>query len=362
MRILNYILGAGIVENMKLSDEARLKVLNGSIFVAAFNILIYDIMFYFFARDLAFEMSWVRNLCALIIVSAWFLNKKGTTKYSIHILLIFSMISVFYVTYFYLGPDYGFQKFFITFSVFPFVYFSRDKTAQRFIYAISNLLVYFYLEVASYGHVFTPDFRYYNASIASFFNHSNIVIGFIAVVLALYMYEYIIGRDESALKSALEKASYHAEYDFLTDTLNRRVLSEYMRSNFTNKLSVIMWDVDDFKLINDVYGHAVGDDVLVAICQIVKEELPTRAKFSRWGGEEFLILLEDHHYDHVVSLAERIRIKVSQADILKTNKVTISIGVTSKRHDDSFKTLLGRVDELMYLAKANGKNIVRESI
>jgi len=271
------------------------------------------------------------------------------------------MISVFYVTYFYLGPDYGFQIYFTIFSVFPFVYFSSEQTLLRLFYAFLNLSCYFFLEIGRYNYVFAQDYKYYNSSIASMYKHMNIIIGFTAIVLVMYMYEYIIIKDEKALKIALENARYHAEYDYLTDTLNRRILSEYIREHMTEELSVIMWDVDDFKKINDVYGHAVGDQVLISLCNLVKKEITRECKFSRWGGEEFLILVEDISYNRVLDIAEKIRREISESQIIEGHKVTISIGVTKKRRDDSFKTLLSRVDDLMYQAEKNGKNIVIES-
>ncbi len=367
MSILMSWLNAGANDDMRLSEWSRLRVINGSIFIAAFNILAYNLTFFFFAPEIAVEMSLFRTLCGLTILSAWLLNKKQLYKLCIHVLLISSMLSVFHVTYFYLGPEYGYQKLFIIFSVIPFIYFTKNNQVERLLYSITNLSLYFYFENASFNYIFTTDFRYYNSTIAEVFNNLNIVIGFVTIVIVMFIYDYIIGRDEEALIVALESAKYHAEYDYLTDTMNRRSMSGLLKDRLADEsllekpLSIIMWDVDDFKRVNDEEGHAQGDIVLRALSSYINENFGEVAHLSRWGGEEFVVLLDDCTFDETVAIAEDIRLGIESLRFVNDRSVTISLGVTSRKPEDTFSSLLLRVDHLMYQAKHKGKNQVVSS-
>lgn len=353
-------LNAGVQDDMLLSVKARIKITNGSIFVAALNIIIYNLLFLLFAKPITFEMSWFRYICAIIILSTWWLNKRNHVIVGAHLLLAFSMLSVFHVAYYYLGPDYGYQKYFLIFALMPFLYFPKEFFVSRVLYATANLFLYFLLEQGHYDYFFKTNLTYHHESIATVFNLVNITIGFVTVISAMSIYEYIIRRDEEALMAALKSARYHAEYDYLTGAMNRRSMSEVLRNRLNDSaldhipISIIMWDIDNFKAINDVHGHSIGDKVLETICNRIIKDYDD-LQLARWGGEEFIILLDNCSLEHAVEKAESIRLLIESLDILD-DKVTISLGVTTRRMDDSFSKMLLRVDALMYQAKNDGKN------
>ncbi|EFO80644.1 diguanylate cyclase [Oscillochloris trichoides DG-6] len=123
-------------------------------------------------------------------------------------------------------------------------------------------------------------------------------------------------------------------------------------------LSVSIWDIDHFKLINDNYGHDVGDQVLRAIATRLVEELRLSDMLVRWGGEEFLLILPNTTLSSALLVIERLRQVLSKQPIINNLSVTASFGVSCYHHSDTLEQLLQRADAAMYLAKAQGRNRV----
>lgn len=153
--------------------------------------------------------------------------------------------------------------------------------------------------------------------------------------------------------------------DYLTKLNNRKsyienidkLTSQYKR--YKTAFSVIMYDIDNFKQINDTYGHNIGDDVLVQISQLIKSHIRDTDYIFRIGGEEFIILLTETPIDKAKLVSEKIRYSVeNDLKTIKDKKITISIGVTEVKDGDTEDSIFKRVDKLLYKSKNNGKNIV----
>jgi diguanylate cyclase (GGDEF)-like protein len=168
-----------------------------------------------------------------------------------------------------------------------------------------------------------------------------------------------------------ERTAQLACTDGLTGLYNHRQFKknfadEVARANRYNKtLSIILFDVDDFKKFNDTYGHPNGDIVLQEMATMLRELLRDCDTIYRYGGEEFVALLPETALPEAIKVAERIRIFVETESpryltgITKTHGVTVSVGVASLPADGSDTAmLLKSVDDLMYLAKGDGKNKV----
>lgn len=168
-----------------------------------------------------------------------------------------------------------------------------------------------------------------------------------------------------------EKTAQLACTDGLTGLYNHRQFKknfsdEVARSNRYNKtLSIILFDVDDFKKFNDTYGHPNGDIVLQEMATMLRELLRDCDTIYRYGGEEFVALLPETPLSEAIKVAERIRIFVETESprfltgITKTHGVTVSVGVAAQPDDGTdAKVLLKSVDDLMYKAKTKGKNKV----
>ncbi|MDR5875397.1 sensor domain-containing diguanylate cyclase [Vreelandella gomseomensis] len=122
--------------------------------------------------------------------------------------------------------------------------------------------------------------------------------------------------------------------------------------------AVSMFDIDDFKGINDTYGHAVGDDILREVANLATQLLRSNDYLGRWGGEEFIVILADTAQDEGAFIAQRLCRYIEQHPFSIPETVTISAGLTTVQPGEPSHSLLERVDKGMYLAKAAGKNQV----
>jgi diguanylate cyclase (GGDEF)-like protein len=164
----------------------------------------------------------------------------------------------------------------------------------------------------------------------------------------------------------LAKMRHLAEIDSLTGVSNRRTFlkltEEYFDLNEKDSphVSLLVIDIDDFKTINDTYGHPTGDKVLVEIANTIKLALRKGDYVARLGGEEFVVLLKDTDQEAAAVTAERIRKNVEKLETYNPSnnvRCTVSIGgATSSSHILSFEELYHRADEAMYKAKSTGKN------
>ncbi|NPA14180.1 MAG: GGDEF domain-containing protein [Aquificae bacterium] len=163
-------------------------------------------------------------------------------------------------------------------------------------------------------------------------------------------------------KEVIGHLEFKAHFDPLTHVFNRGTFLEFYKALSRNKsffpLSLIMFDLDHFKEINDKYGHNVGDKVLKSVAQVVKKNLRSTDIFARWGGEEFIILLPDTDLAEAVAIAEQLRKEISKIKIpeLGDRKITASFGVTPVWPNEPLKQAVSRADEALYESKRRGRN------
>ncbi|MGC8754013.1 MAG: diguanylate cyclase [Thermosulfidibacteraceae bacterium] len=174
----------------------------------------------------------------------------------------------------------------------------------------------------------------------------------------------MIVRDVSEKKKKEETLKEQALFDSLTGAYNKKVFYDYLGLMMENArrygepLSVVVFDIDNFKRINDTYGHIFGDRVLVEIAKIVRNNIRRSDIFGRIGGEEFAIILPKTNVEEAVILAERIREAVSDHLFVHAVKITVSIGIAGMKREDTPETLIARADSALYEAKRAGKNKV----
>ncbi|UWG96666.1 GGDEF domain-containing protein [Dehalobacter sp. DCM] len=149
--------------------------------------------------------------------------------------------------------------------------------------------------------------------------------------------------------------------DTLTKASNRAACDSILNEMCAGHVpfSLILFDIDDFKRINDTYGHMVGDDVIVKMVDTVKAAVRQEDIVARWGGEEFIVILPKTTLRIAKDIANRLRELIEEIEHDKvTGKVTASFGVTEFGEGDEKRKLISRVDQLLYLAKEYGKNRV----
>ncbi len=190
-------------------------------------------------------------------------------------------------------------------------------------------------------------------------------------------HDTIISTIISSISIALEKnlnirqLENAAAIDPLTNCYNRRALSGFIGSDIAfaqrhhTELSVIMVDLDDFKEINDVYGHLAGDEVLRSVSSVLLESVRKSDYLARYGGEEFLLVLPDTSLYNAVQLAHKLRKKISELTVRvdgKAIRTTASFGVAGLENKADHTSLFQEADERLYKAKSVGKNNVIPSM
>lgn len=153
--------------------------------------------------------------------------------------------------------------------------------------------------------------------------------------------------------------------DFLTAIYNRHkseteLERELARSNrYQSALSIALFDIDDFKQINDNHGHQIGDLALQKIAALVKQHIRETDILGRWGGDEFIIIIPGTGLEDALTSLEKIRQLIAQTTLIESVKLTCSFGVTEYIQDDSISSIYKRMDAALYRAKHAGRNSVR---
>jgi len=177
----------------------------------------------------------------------------------------------------------------------------------------------------------------------------------------------LLSRKINQLEKELESAKQDSKEDFLTKLYNKRALDEFMEikeaefKRYGRNFSVVMFDLDHFKNVNDNFGHEAGDAVLTAFAKILKKECRTVDIVGRFGGEEFLAILSETDTAGGAIFAQKVRKHVQKSRFMYKGeriKVTVSSGVSEREKHVSLKAALNSADEYLYQAKNNGRNQV----
>lgn len=165
------------------------------------------------------------------------------------------------------------------------------------------------------------------------------------------------------LKQYSESLEYTASHDALTGLFNKSTITDIIRKQLEiSDFVLIIFDIDHFKTVNDSYGHQTGDKVLSGVAQLANACLDERGYLGRFGGEEFMIVLDETSDAESMEIAHDLRNQMEQAVLAHDGEtaisVTISLGVTSVKINESFDEIYDRVDKLLYAAKNNGRNAV----
>ena len=156
--------------------------------------------------------------------------------------------------------------------------------------------------------------------------------------------------------------SKSATIDFLTGVKSRRALSQKLKESIELKkrkdesICAILLDLDHFKNTNDEYGHAMGDTLLLRVCNLIRTKIRLTDRLYRYGGEEFVVILRGSTIDEALASAEKLRIAVLQDETLENYGVTISLGVGELNSGESAGQWLQRVDMALYKSKDTGRN------
>lgn len=188
---------------------------------------------------------------------------------------------------------------------------------------------------------------------------------FAVTLFMLILLTDVIIRELTKMEDKLKELSIR---DPLTNAHNRRYMNHIMQITIEETrrdfgpASLIILDIDYFKKINDKYGHVVGDDVLVKLVELLHKRQRKLDYVFRSGGEEFVLILRNTGLQQALSFAESLRKYVEAAKLLKNETITVSLGVTEYQENETDVEWLHRADELLYDAKAAGRNCVQPAV
>jgi polar amino acid transport system substrate-binding protein len=193
-------------------------------------------------------------------------------------------------------------------------------------------------------------------------NLLKIISIFSAVIVILVAFIYFLLQElkkRKKLEAELTKLTY---YDALTNIYNRYKINKLLSKNISytkrhqTPLSIIFFDIDFFKLVNDNYGHEMGDKILKEVAELISNNLRKYDLLGRWGGEEFIIILPNTDIKNALKVAQKLKKEVENFNFSHNETLTCSFGVTQFQTDDDIKSLLKRADTFLYKAKKNGRN------
>lgn len=263
----------------------------------------------------------------------------------------------------FIGWGSGFHYYLIVLT--PFIFFWpywKIKTklgASSFLF-ILYLFLFFYAKNSTPVHIMEA----WKLEFTTIFTALSAFIIFAAV--ALY-YQNSVNRVEASLLEANRRLESLAKTDPLTALHNRRMIEEKIGEEKDQPsvqgrvFSIIMADIDHFKVLNDTYGHQIGDIVLVSLSKILKHATRTGDVVARWGGEEFLILLPDTGAKEACEVAERMRVAVAQTPIFIDDadiRITMTFGVAECSFESGINECIKMADKALYRGKKAGRNAV----
>ena len=185
-------------------------------------------------------------------------------------------------------------------------------------------------------------------------------ISYVQVALLIRIYVLVV----TQRKRSEEEIHILATTDSLTGIANRREFARILASEmdrakrYVTPLSLVMFDLDYFKRVNDTFGHDTGDYVLQAVTKIVKNNIRAVDLVARWGGEEFMLLMPQTDMRGAEIAANKLRLAIAQYHFDKVGNLTVSFGVVVFEPQDDLNSLLKRVDDALYSAKEKGRNRV----
>lgn len=207
-------------------------------------------------------------------------------------------------------------------------------------------------------------FRYFDVRVTRIISSRGSTEGYLTVL------REITGRKQAevALEAKSREMEQQAITDELTNLYNRRYINRLLEHELNCSqrdappLSLALLDIDDFKQLNDSFGHHFGDDVLRFVANVLRTNLRANDVAARIGGDEFLVIMPQTDLNSIFRVIERVRIKINEQSFatIQTH-ISVSAGLTAWSHGESPKTLLKRADQLLYRAKNQGRNCIVKS-
>lgn len=322
-------------------------------------IFLYAVLFAIFS---VWQMVVVCGVCAALWIGILLINRRGLIQAAFFIGVINSTLFALLTTWL-LGWSSGF--FFLALLIIPIIFHNsywNQIIKCTLAFAILSVIVGLFIlswQQASYW-VLDNSFLKILAII-------NLIVTVVVLAITGHYFETSAADAEKALIQTNKKLAGLATTDPVTNLVNRRIIlsrieQEKNRMERGSKpFTLIMVDVDNFKQVNDEYGHSGGDYVLVNLAEAISLALRKQDEVARWGGDEFLIMLPETDVEGGVIVAEKIRIKILETPFIYRDlniPVTITLGVGACEPGSGIGSCIRKADQALYVGKQAGKNRV----
>jgi len=368
MKAFDRLVNAGCDAAQARPINRVIRLSNISALTGAASYLFYAV--YYSLTDFTFFLPALVVLWLTIpfVLSSIYLNLRGNHDMAGFVMNITISAPVYFNLWFFFGDSIGNHYFFILFSLLPIITISSRRRMLQILLSALNLLFFIHI----YRHIPIVDLTSVlsTASIA-FLSRMSVFFSLSAVIIVVLIYQKILFKSETALESqaaslkeTLETGHRTADLDGLTGLYNRRFLErqfqiEILRAEREGTpFSVILFDLDRFKSVNDSFGHAVGDEVLLMAANQMRISIRSRDLPGRWGGDEFMIGLPGTNLHEGMTVAEKIRTTLELHPHEQAGPATGSFGVAEWVSGETVDKVVKKADLAMYRAKEQGRSKV----
>ena len=298
---------------------------------------------------------WVNTPNLLLMLSCLLLPFLYPNNFDKIVKIVLYSVAFVYlpISYYINGGHEGIGILYFLMVVIYFNFFYEGKKLAKVIGSVLTL----YVVVIIMGYIY-PELITYHINDTS--RIIDMIMSFVSISIVISLvsnvifYSYRIEKDDKELSTT----------DQLTEVYNRRYFLDALKSEFDHfELSkihfyVMMIDLDDFKIVNDTYGHLYGDEILKGVAKAIKSCLREHDIVARYGGEEFSVIISHDTLENGKTIAERIRKAVEDVKYRGKNNITVSIGIVKNKVNDTLLGIIKRSDDFLYEAKGKGKNRV----
>lgn len=323
--------------------------------------IIYLVLFYRFG---VYQMVYYNYFSvAFYAVMYFLLHFKKIGKMSFTYLVLGEIIVHACMGAYYIGWSAGFTQIMLCIIPIPF-FIAQNRKAIPYILSSFDVVVFIVMRIIVTNRVAPYSFDTSRENILYIYNT---LCSFIIIIYVSSIYIFTNEHNKREAKAQNEKLQKLATIDPLTQLFNRRAMMDFIKkiesnSRRTNSVySMCLGDIDDFKHVNDTYGHEVGDKVLRAVSDVIAGNVPSEGYVCRWGGEEILFVVPNTDTESCEKIAKSICQKIHECTFKENSRsfnISMTFGVYSVTPNENYDEGISKVDKLLYKGKNQGKNCV----
>lgn len=340
---------------MMIKKSIEFESIKRKAYLIILPIILFSAVLTFFIRiskgQYGFDLS-MNALLAIVFIVSWFSFYMNYGKRFFECLNLFLLLTYYYFSVLFTTRSQAINEAFVgnnwfiiwlpLFIFYIFAVFTRSKAIG--------------ISIALWLISILPAIYYWNELHDAYIE--SLIQLYIANIIYIMLVIYVFKLFEAYMESKFMRQQFYL--DPLTQIGNRYQINEWMAASLAKvehtPFSLIFFDVDRFKNINDQYGHVIGDEVLQELVSVIQKKIDGH-HFGRWGGEEFMIFTKTSECE-AFSFAEELRDTLAGHHFKEVGQVTASFGVTSYEEGDTVKSILQRVDTKLYESKRKGRNRV----